>query len=79
MLPAFDIFRVETDGQLVWKGTADTLDLARLRIKILMLSQPGDDEMLRHIREDKCEQCKAVVQYFDREAEIELYLRNSWN
>jgi hypothetical protein len=42
MLPPFDIFRVETDGHLVWKDTAQTLDLARLRIKILMVSQPAD-------------------------------------
>jgi hypothetical protein len=42
MLPSFDIFRVETDGHLVWRDTAETLDLARLRIKILMVSQPGD-------------------------------------
>ena len=42
MLPPFDIFRVETDGHIVWKDTAETLDLARLRIKILTGSQPGD-------------------------------------
>jgi len=37
------------------------------------------DQMLRHIREDKCEQCRAVVRYFDREAALELYLRQSRN
>jgi hypothetical protein len=42
MLPPFDIFRVETDGHLLRKDTAETLVLARLRIKILMVSQPGD-------------------------------------
>ena len=42
MIPPFDIFRVEIDGHLVWKGTAETLDLARLRIKILMDSEPAD-------------------------------------
>jgi hypothetical protein len=42
MFPPFDIFRVESDGRLVWKDTAETLDLARLRIKISMVSQPGD-------------------------------------
>jgi hypothetical protein len=42
LIPPFDIFRVESDGHLVWKDTAETLDLARLRIKILMVSQPGD-------------------------------------
>jgi hypothetical protein len=39
----------------------------------------SSDSCLTRLREDKCEQCKAVVQYFDREAEIELYLRNSRN
>jgi hypothetical protein len=42
MVPPFDIFRVESDGHLVWRDTAETLDLARLRIKILMLAQPAD-------------------------------------
>lgn len=37
------------------------------------------DQMLRHIREDHCEQCRKVVRYFDRESAIELYLRNSRN
>jgi hypothetical protein len=35
--------------------------------------------MLRHIREDKCEQCRKVVLFYDRESEIELYLRKSRN
>jgi hypothetical protein len=42
MVPPFDIFRVESDGHLVWKGAEETLDLARLRIKILGFAQPGD-------------------------------------
>jgi hypothetical protein len=42
MIPPFDIFRVEIDGHLVWKGTAKTLDVARLRIKILIDSEPAD-------------------------------------
>ncbi len=42
MIPPFDIFLVGSDGQLVRKGTAETLDVARLRIKILMDSEPGD-------------------------------------
>jgi hypothetical protein len=36
-VPPFDIFSVDTDGQLVWKETAETVDLARLRIEILTL------------------------------------------
>jgi len=42
MIPPFDIFLVDSDGQLVRKGTVETLDVARLRIKILMASEPGD-------------------------------------
>lgn len=42
MIPPFDIFLVGSDGQWVRKGTAETLDVARLRIKILMESEPGD-------------------------------------
>jgi len=42
MLPPLDIFRVENDGHLVWKDTAETLELARLRIKILMVAQTDD-------------------------------------
>jgi len=37
------------------------------------------DQMLRHIREDHCEQCRKVVLFYDREAELEMYLRNSRN
>jgi hypothetical protein len=35
MIPPFDIFRVGTSRLVVRKGTAETLDIARLRIKIL--------------------------------------------
>jgi hypothetical protein len=37
------------------------------------------DRMLRHIREDKCEQCRKMVLYLDRELAIELYLHNARN
>jgi hypothetical protein len=36
-VPPFDIFSVGTDGQLVWKETAETVDLARPRIEVLTL------------------------------------------
>jgi len=42
MIPPFDIFRVGISRLLVRKGTAETFDLARLRIKISMDSEPGD-------------------------------------
>jgi hypothetical protein len=37
------------------------------------------DQMLRHIRDEKCEQCRAMVEYFVRESEIELFLWRSRN
>jgi hypothetical protein len=37
------------------------------------------DQMLKHIREGHCEQCRALVLYLEREAELELYLRQSRN
>jgi hypothetical protein len=42
VIPPFDIFRLENDGRLVWQGIAETLDVARLHIKILMTDEPGD-------------------------------------
>jgi hypothetical protein len=42
MLPPFDIFRIESDGQLIWCAPADTLTSAERRIKILMASTPAD-------------------------------------
>jgi hypothetical protein len=42
MLPAFDIFRVESDGQLLWQDTAETLALARLRVKLLSVTKRAD-------------------------------------
>jgi hypothetical protein len=40
---------------------------------------PTVDQMLRHIREDHCEQCRKMVVYLDKEAALEVYLRNSRN
>jgi hypothetical protein len=37
------------------------------------------DQLLRHIREDECEQCRLTAEYFIRESEIELFLRKSRN
>jgi hypothetical protein len=42
MLPALDIFRVESDGHLVWRSVAESEDSARRRIKILMTTEPAD-------------------------------------
>jgi hypothetical protein len=41
MIPPFDLFRIEND-RLSWQGTAESLNVARLHVKILMVGQPGD-------------------------------------
>jgi hypothetical protein len=41
MIAPFDIFKTETDGSLIWKGTAESLEVARLSVKVLMASSPG--------------------------------------
>jgi hypothetical protein len=41
MIPPFDIFKNEKDGSVTWKGTAETLEVARLSVKVLMASSPG--------------------------------------
>ena len=30
-----DIFKLENDGSIVWKGTAETLEIAKLSVKTL--------------------------------------------
>jgi len=42
VFPHLDIFRVESDGQLIWRAAAETSDAAQRRVKILMASEPGD-------------------------------------
>jgi hypothetical protein len=41
-VPPFDIFSVDADGQLVWRETAATVDLARLRIEFLMVADSAN-------------------------------------
>ena len=41
MIPSVDLFRIE-DNHLLWQGTAETLDVARWHVKMLMVGQPGD-------------------------------------
>jgi hypothetical protein len=42
MIPPLDIFKLEPDGQLVWKGTAEDLGTAKLNVKVLATNSPGD-------------------------------------
>jgi hypothetical protein len=37
-----DIFKLENDGNIVWKGTAETLEVAKLLVKTLAETSPGD-------------------------------------
>jgi hypothetical protein len=41
-IPRFDILNVDTDGQLIWKETAKTVHLARLRIEFLMMADSAN-------------------------------------
>jgi hypothetical protein len=42
MIPPLDIFRLESDGQLLWRAHADSVDSAQRRVQILMASEPAD-------------------------------------
>ena len=42
MLPPFDIFRVEADGEVLWVKSVADLKSARLVVKELMASSPGE-------------------------------------
>jgi hypothetical protein len=42
MLPALDIFRVESNGRLLWRAAAADMDAANRRVRILMASEPSD-------------------------------------
>jgi hypothetical protein len=37
-----DIFKFEDDGSIVWKGTAENLEIAKLSVKVLAAASPGD-------------------------------------
>ncbi|HEV3235410.1 MAG TPA: hypothetical protein VGZ25_00380, partial [Gemmataceae bacterium] len=37
-----DIFKFEKDGSIVWKGTAENLEVAKLSVKMLAETSPGD-------------------------------------
>ena|ERR1700730_5066580 len=42
MTQTLDIFKVEEDGSLVWKGTAENLEIAKLSVKVLIATSPAD-------------------------------------
>ena len=40
--PAFDIFRAEADGSVLWRESAETIDEARRRAAELAAAAPGE-------------------------------------
>ena len=42
MQPDLDIFKQEKDGVLLWKGTAENLEVAKLSVQALVKKSPGD-------------------------------------
>jgi hypothetical protein len=42
VIPPLDIFKLEPDGQLVWKGTAEDFITAKSNVKVLATNSPGD-------------------------------------
>jgi hypothetical protein len=39
---SLDIFRLESDGTALWRGTAEGFDAAKARVKALASLSPGD-------------------------------------
>lgn len=48
MIPPLDIFKKEKDGTLIWKGTAENLEVAKLSVKTLAATSPGEYEIVHH-------------------------------
>ena len=43
-----DIFKQEEDGVLIWKGTAENLEVAKLSVQVLVKNSPGDYVIFHH-------------------------------
>ena len=48
MIAPLDIFMTEKDGSLVWKGTAESFEVAKLSVKALMRTPPADYVIYSH-------------------------------
>jgi hypothetical protein len=48
MLPPFDIFRIEPNGNMLWVGSTPILKSAKLRVQELMASSPCEFVILSH-------------------------------
>jgi hypothetical protein len=53
MPTTLDIFRLEKDGAVVWKGTAENLEVAKLSVKVLANTSPGDYMIFSRATGDK--------------------------
>lgn len=42
MMPPFDIFQMNPDGSVLWRGTAETMEDAQAHIRELAASSPGE-------------------------------------
>jgi hypothetical protein len=58
MIPQLDIFRVGTDGHLLWIAAAGSLQGAQRRITILMTSEPADYVIYSQQTGDKTVVCR---------------------
>jgi hypothetical protein len=47
-IPAYDIFRAEADGAVLWLESATTIDEARARAQELAANSPGEYFILSH-------------------------------
>ena len=53
MLAPLDIFLVAKDGSLLWKGTAENFEVAKLGVLALMAGTPADYVIFRQRTGDK--------------------------
>ena len=42
MVPCFDIFKIDSDGNVLWRGAAESLVVAKDKIQKLAASTPGE-------------------------------------
>jgi hypothetical protein len=42
MVPCFDIFKIDSDGNILWRGAAESLVIAKAKIRKLAASTPGE-------------------------------------
>jgi hypothetical protein len=42
MFPSLDIFKIDSGGNVLWRGAVESVEAARKRIQKLALSSPGE-------------------------------------